>query len=46
MIFEEMVLFGVIELILELIVVHEFFVERMLTDNVAVGKTVAHRVGN
>lgn len=46
MIFEEMVLFGVIELALELIMIHEFLIERMLADNVAVGKTVAHRVGN
>jgi hypothetical protein len=42
MVFEEMVLFSVVELVM----LHEFLVKRMLADQVAVGKTVAHRVWN
>jgi hypothetical protein len=46
MIFEELILLSVIELILELIMIHKFLIERMLTNYVTVGETVAYRVWN
>lgn len=46
LIFLEMILFTVMELILEIIMIHNFLVERVFANHVAIGEAVAYRFWN